>query len=90
MNPTPDIKYLKSFVHYALIAFVVSFVTGAIIGAILGGVLGTLGVNIRTIQIICGIVGFFFGSVVSFFVFRWVIQNQIIPQITKHYEIGHQ
>ncbi len=90
MNPIPEIKYLKSFVLYTLIAVVVGIVVGAIQGAILGGILGASGIDIRTIQIVCGITGFIFGSVVSFFVFRWIIQTQIIPQIAKRYEISHQ
>ena len=90
MNTIPEIKYLKSFVLYTLIAVVVGVVVGAIQGAILGGILGASGVDIRTIQIVSGITGFIFGSVVSFFVFRQIIQTQIIPQIAKHYETSHQ
>lgn len=90
MNSIPEIKYLKSFVLYTLIAVVVGIVVGAIQGAFLGGILGASGIDIRTIQIVCRITGFIFGSVVSFFVFRWIIQTQIIPQIAKHYEISHQ
>ncbi len=90
MSSTPEIKYLKSFILYTLIAVVVSMVIGAIQGAIIGGVLGVSGVDIRTIQVVSGITGFIFGSVVSFFVFRWIIQTQIIPQIVKHYEARHE
>jgi hypothetical protein len=90
MNPIPEIKYLKSFVIYTLIAVVVAAVVGAIQGVILGGILGASGVDIKTIQIITGLTGFIIGSVISFFVFRWIIQTHIIPQIAKHYEIRRQ
>ncbi len=90
MNSIPKIKYLKSFVLYTLIAVVVGAVVGAIQGAILGAILGASGFDIQTIQIVSGIMGFILGSVVSFFVFRWIIQTQIIPQVAKHYEISNQ
>lgn len=90
MNSVPELKYLKSFVLYTLIAVCVGAIIGAIQGVILGGILGASGVDMRTIQIVSGITGFIFGSVVSFFVFRWIIQTQIIPQIAKHYESSHQ
>lgn len=90
MNPTPEIKYLKSFVLYTLIALVFGIIVGAIQGAILGGILGASGIDIKTIQIVSGITGFIFGSVVSFYVFRWIIQTQIIPQIAKQYEVSHR
>ena len=82
MNQHPEIRYLKSFIIYTLSALVVGMVAGAVQGMILGGAMGAAGVDIRTIQITCGITGFVFGSIVSFFVFRWVIQTQILPQIT--------
>jgi ABC-type uncharacterized transport system permease subunit len=57
-------------------------VVGAVQGAVLGVIMGVAGVDVRTIQITCGITGFIFGSIVSFFAFRWVIRTQIIPQLT--------
>ncbi|MDB6003935.1 MAG: hypothetical protein JWR15_922, partial [Prosthecobacter sp.] len=58
---------------------------GMIQGAVLGGMLGGAGVDLGTIRITCAITGFFFGTAVSFFVFRWIIQTQIVPQIARHY-----
>jgi uncharacterized protein HemY len=88
MNSIPEIKYLKSFVLYTLMAFFVGVVAVAIQGATFGGGLGVLGIDIPTMQIIFGIAGLIFALVFSFFVFRLVIQTLIIPQIAKHYE-GH-
>ena len=76
-----DVRYLKSFIIYTLSAVVIGMVVGAIQGVVLGGIMGAAGVDLRTIQITCGITGFIFGSIVSFFVFRWVIRTQIIPQL---------
>jgi ABC-type uncharacterized transport system permease subunit len=76
-----EVRYLKSFVIYTLSAVVIGMVVGAIQGVVLGAIMGVAGVDVRTIQIICGITGFIFGSIVSFFVFRWVIRSQIIPQL---------
>lgn len=85
MNSIPQVKYLKSFICYTLVAIVGAIGIGAIQGGILGAILGISGVDLRTIPIICGITGSIFGLIVSFFVFRWIIKNQIIPQVTEHY-----
>ena len=90
MKPKTEIKYLKSFIIYTIIAVIAGLVVGAIQGAILGGILGASGVDLPTIQIISAISGFIFGSIVSFFVFRWVIQTQIIPQLANEYKESEQ
>ena len=86
MKSEPDIRYLKSFILYTIVALITGTVVGALQGAILGAILGGAGIDIRTIQIICGITGFVFGAVASFFIFRWIIRTQILPQVAKHYE----
>ncbi len=86
MNSIPEIKYLKSFVLYNLMAFFVGVVAVAIQGVTFGGSLGVLGIDMPTMQIVSGTAGLIFALVFSFFVFRLVIQTLIIPQIAKHYE----
>ncbi len=86
MQTEPEIRYLKSFILYTLFAVVTGMVVGMVQGAILGAIMGGVGVDVDTIQVTCGITGFLFGSVASFFVFRWIIRTQIVPQIAKHYE----
>lgn len=81
MNQQTEILYLKSFIIYTLSALVVGMLAGAVQGMILGGVMGAAGMTVQTIQITCGITGFIFGSIISFFVFRWVIRTQILPQM---------
>ena len=76
-----EVRYFKSFIIYTLSALVIGMVVGAIQGVVLGGIMGAAGVDVRTIQITCGLTGFIFGSIVSFFVFRWVIRTQISPQL---------
>lgn len=89
MQTEPEIRYLKSFILYTIIALITGMVVGAIQGAILGAILGGAGIDVRTIQITCGITGFVFGAVASFFIFRWIIRTQILPQLAKHYEQQH-
>ncbi|MCC5846362.1 MAG: hypothetical protein JJU05_19100 [Verrucomicrobia bacterium] len=89
MNAKPEIKYFKSFVVYTLVALFGGAVVGAIQGAILGGILAATGSDLSTIQMVSGISGFLFGTIISFFVYRWVIRTQIIPQVAKYYEINN-
>ena len=88
INAIPELNYLKSFIIYTIISIILGAVVGAIQGGIIGFMLGASGVDIQTIQIICGSTGFIISSIVSFFIFRWVIKTQIIPQIAEHYEIA--
>jgi ABC-type uncharacterized transport system permease subunit len=76
-----EVRYLKSFIIYTLSALIIGIVGGAIQGGVLGGIMGVAGVDVHTIQITCGLTGFIFGTFISFFVFRWVIRTQIIPQL---------
>ncbi|MEQ1935537.1 MAG: hypothetical protein ABL962_16885 [Fimbriimonadaceae bacterium] len=90
MPPEPEIRYLKSFVVYTLIATVTGLVIGMFQGAILGAALSIAGFDLHTVRTTCGITGFIVGVLISFFVFRWIIRTQILPQIAKHYEGQHQ
>ena len=78
-----EIRYLKSFVIYVLLATIISMASGIVVGMLLGFILGIAGFDLKIIQIICGIAGFIVGTVISFFVFRWVIQTQILPQVSR-------
>ena len=86
MQTECEIRYLKSFILYTIASLISGMVVGAIQGGILGVILGIAGVDIPTIQLTCGITGFLFGAVVSFFIFRWIIRTQILPQLAKHHD----
>ncbi|MDD5492596.1 MAG: hypothetical protein PHV60_07960 [bacterium] len=54
-----------SYAWRNLIAIAVAFVAGMIIGGITGGIMGFLGIDLRTIKIVTGTMGFIVGLGIS-------------------------
>ncbi len=85
-NSNFELKYLKPFIIYNLISVIAGCLIGGVQGAILGAILGMFGVDVETIVTVTTITGAICGTIVSFFVFRWTIKTQIIPQLIKSIE----
>ena len=76
-----EIDYLKTWALVTVCATAGGFVVGALIGGIFGGVLGAMGVPIRTIKVICGLLGFMAGLPVSYLFFRIFVSRLIVYKI---------
>lgn len=74
-------KYLKAWLMFFLIATIAGAVAGGIVGFILGMILGVAGVGLGMIKIVCGAAGFFAGLPISYFTFRWVVDEFVVKTI---------
>ena len=78
---TPN--YVKAWLLFFLIATVGGGVAGAIVGGICGAVLGIVGLGIGMIKIVGAVMGFVVGVPISFFTFRWSVNEYIVKPITQ-------
>lgn len=77
-----ETDYLKTWALLTVCATAGGFILGAVIGAICGGVLGGMGASIRTIKVVCGLMGFLAGLPVSYFFFRFFVSKLIVEKLT--------
>ena len=82
-NELKEIDYLKTWALITVCATVGGFIVGALVGGICGGILGGIGVSIRTIKVICGVLGFVVGLPVSYFFFRLFVSRFIVQKLTS-------
>jgi hypothetical protein len=75
------IPYFKAWLIFVISSTVIAFGAGIAVGFVVGAMLGVAGVSIEQIQTICGVLGFVLGLVVSFLIFRWVIERYIVPAV---------
>jgi multisubunit Na+/H+ antiporter MnhE subunit len=92
-NELKETDYLKAWALLTICAMVGGFVVGAVVGAICGGVLGGLGVPIRAIKVVCGILGFLAGLPISYlffriFVSRFIVSKLIAQQPSESFKIA--
>lgn len=90
-NPTSPVPPVKApiaegrcfltWLLYAIISPLGGFLLGLVFGGILGAILGAIGVNIETIQVIGGIVGFLLGNIFSFVTFRFLVVRMILDWV---------
>lgn len=76
------IPYFKAWLIFAISSTLLAFGAGIAVGFVVGAALGIAGVSIEQIQTICSILGFVLGLVVSFLIFRWVVDRFIVPAVT--------
>lgn len=81
-NELKEIDYVKTWALLTICAMVGGFVVGAVVGGICGGVLGALGVSVRAIKGICGILGFLAGLPISYLFFRVFVSRFIVHKLT--------
>lgn len=74
-------KYLKAWIMFFLIATVGGAVAGGIVGLFLGMILGVAGVGLGAVKLACGAAGFLAGIPISYFTFRWVVEEFVIKAI---------
>ena len=77
-----EIDFLKAWAVFWVLSTVGGTVVGFVAGAMLGFVLGGLGVHMRTIQIVCGALGFLLGIPISYFLFQFSIRMFLVPKLS--------
>ncbi len=75
--------YFLAWFVYWITSAVGAFIIGIITGAFVGGFLGALGVELQSIKIICGMMGFIIGITVSYVAFRFIVQWMIVAKVEK-------
>ena len=76
-----ETDYLKAWAFFWVLATIGGFIVGAVFGGILGFILGAIGVNIRTIQLLSGALGFLLAIPISYFLFRLAVIKFILPKV---------
>lgn len=82
---TPQLKetdYIKAWALFTVCATVGGIIVGALVGAIVGGVLGALGAPVRTISVLCGVLGFVLSLPISYLLFRLFVSRFIVGKLT--------
>lgn len=84
-----EIKYLKAWILFFLVATVGGFVAGAVIGGIAGFIVGLANAshpeNVANYIPLFQILGFMAALPVSFLTFKWSVEKFILPQTeTSH------
>lgn len=79
---TARIPYFKAWFIFYLASTLTALGVGMAVGFVVGAILGIAGVEIVMIQRICGGLGLILGFVVSYFIFRWVIDRFVVPAIS--------
>src|SRR5215467_8980906 len=77
-----EIDYLRAWAVFWVLSTVGGFLVGLVAGGMLGFVLGGLGVHMRTIKILCGVLGFLLGIPLSYFLFQFSIRKFLVPKLS--------
>jgi hypothetical protein len=77
-----EIDYLKAWAFFWILSTVGGFIVGLVAGAMLGFVLGGLGVQMHTIKVLCGGLGFLLGIPVSYLLFQFSIRKFLLPKLS--------
>jgi hypothetical protein len=77
-----ETDYLKAWAIFWVAATVGGIIIGAVAGFIVGFALGVLGVKLAAIKTICGGVGFLLSIPLSYVLFKYSIQNFLLPKIS--------
>lgn len=86
-----EIKYLKAWALFFLVATVGGFIAGAVLGGIAGFIIGII--NAETPEKIANymplfqFLGFIVALPVSFLAFKWSVEKFILPQTETSSEI---
>ncbi|WP_155874929.1 hypothetical protein [Desulfuromonas sp. AOP6] len=75
-----EIKYLKAWIIFSILAVVVAVVGGAVVGGVVGFILGIAKVNTQTISVFGGVLGALVGLYSSFHFYKWSVKKYILPQ----------
>lgn len=78
-----QIPYFKTWLIYTLSSMVLGALCGMASGMVCGFVMGAAGMPVETIKIVCGIVGFVLGIIVSFIMFRWAVDKFIVLEVSR-------
>lgn len=76
-----ETEYLLAWFVFWLCSAIGGFILGAVIGGILGGIMGAAGVNIQTIKIVAGTLGFIISIPISYVFFRIFVSVMIVKKI---------
>lgn len=76
------IPYFKAWFIFYLGSTLIALGVGMVVGFLVGAILGIAGVEIITIQRTCAILGGLLGVVISYFIFRWVIDRFVVPAVS--------
>jgi hypothetical protein len=79
----PNVPYFKSWLIFSVSSVLLALLCGMAIGFVLGMIMGIIGVPIETVKFVCGIAGLLLGLLVSFAMFRWVIDRFVIPSVLE-------
>ena len=78
--PTEGTYFLTWLVFY-IATTLASLLLGAAIGAVIGLILGAAGMDLNTIQIVCGFFGWLLGTAISYLMFRWLVGKMIVAKM---------
>lgn len=79
-------QYFGIWLLFWVCSMVGGFVLGAVGGGIVGAILGAARVDIKTIQLICGGVGFILGIALSYVLFRVFVGNLIVKKAQARFQ----
>jgi hypothetical protein len=75
------IPYFKAWLIFLLVSTLLAMGVGMAVGMLIGVVLGIAQVDLLIIQRVCAAIGFVLGLVVSYSIFRWVIDRYVVPAV---------
>src|SRR5581483_6506747 len=81
--PIPAPKYFKTWIIFFVIATVGAGILGLILGAFLGAYLKVVAhAELNTIKLVAQVAGFIAALPVSYFTFRWAVEEFIVKDLT--------
>jgi uncharacterized protein YacL len=81
-------EYFLSWLVFWLCSTIVGGIVGAIVGVIAGAILGIMKVDIKTISLICSILGGVFAIPVSYLFFRLFVAKMIVRKISNRIAVS--
>ncbi len=80
-KPLKEMDYFLAWILFWMGSIIGGSVFGAIVGAITGAIMGASGVEMKTIQFVCAILGFLISIPVSFILFRIVVATLVVRKV---------